>query len=276
MPVNPQWPKWWQWPNVLALDAALVGVGWLMVLAQNNEVQIGLTAPLVLGLSIWLVYTADRWLDVRKLSLSQLPTVRHRFMKRWATAFFVFWLIILTADLFLAIHGLDRTQILAGFIVVTLALIHTVLSQVQTRLNIPKEARISLIYMAGVGIFLSNEPALWPDILVPLVLFGLLCFINCSMIANKEVEFDVTMGRQSIANSSGLQIYQFQIIALFVLFVGLFLPEDLIETDGPVAGAAIGLTLIGIQRYNIKPELFRVLADTILLIPWLFLLNVHA
>ncbi|WOO42404.1 hypothetical protein [Rubellicoccus peritrichatus] len=276
MAANSQWPKWWQWPNVLALDASLVGVGWLIALAQANGVQIGIAPAVVLGLSIWLVYIADRWLDVRKLPLAQLPTVRHQFIKRWAMPFFVLWLIILITDLFLAIRSLDRIQILSGLIVVFLALIHTVLSQIQTRLSIPKEARISLIYMAGVGTFLSNEPALWPGILVPLGLFGLLCFINCSMIAAKEIEFDATMGRQSIANSSGLQIFQFQIIALFVLFVGLFLPESLIETDGPVAGAAIGLTIIGIQEYNIKPELFRVLADAILLVPWLFLFNVHA
>ena len=74
--------KLWQWPNALALDAALIALLWLTALAGALRVELSAAAYAVLGLSVWLTYMADRLYDVTPREANALLSVRHRFAKR--------------------------------------------------------------------------------------------------------------------------------------------------------------------------------------------------
>ena len=62
---------WYLWPNLLGLDAVAVSVVWLWCFAVSEGVplenQILRPIYLVLGLVVWLVYTADRLLDALRM-----------------------------------------------------------------------------------------------------------------------------------------------------------------------------------------------------------------
>ncbi len=261
--------RWWQWPNVLALDAALIAVGWQQVLAMGG---LGLAAAVVLGLSVWLVYTADRWLDARALRPDQLVTARHRFARRWQKEIILIWGTVLVADVAIALGGLSREQLQAGFALLGVTLLYAV--AVHRRWKIPKELLVAGIFTAGVCLFV---PFHWGEHCNCMHEWGypmlnslfLLALGNCVIIAFRERELDQLMGRHSLARRWPLSIW---------LIIGL-LAVHLIWLAGAhfsqaafalVAACSLGLIALQTLGQRLSPEVFRVLADSLLLLPWVW------
>jgi len=80
---TPDRTPWWLWPNLLSLDAPLVAVAWLYMLAKTWGISYHPNHEyLVLGLGVWVVYVADRLLDGMVLADSPRCQARHRFHVR--------------------------------------------------------------------------------------------------------------------------------------------------------------------------------------------------
>ena len=77
--------------NLLALDAACIAVAWQALVVDSMGPPIGLPERMVLALSVWLTYVADRLLDVRTRAASTLLSARHRFAKRRRTLWMLWW-----------------------------------------------------------------------------------------------------------------------------------------------------------------------------------------
>lgn len=262
----------WQWPNVLAVDAAFIAVGWWLLLARQMNLAPEPMAGIVLGLSVWLVYTADRWLDVRGADPHNLPTARHRFARTHFRILPWIWGGILALDLGVALTALSPETIRAGCLVVLLALAHTLAAQGRFRPRIPKEIRVSLIFAAGVGLFFVEHTGLWPPIAAPLLLLGGLCFLNCATLSIREAKIDTAMGRTSLARSHNYGRGANAVLALILMAAaGLLLPSG-----GTVSVSiflcALGLLLLNGPGRRLHPECFRVLADGVLLLPWVVIL----
>ncbi len=56
----------WLWPNLLSLDAPIVAVLWQILFARCFQVPVDALAALLLLLTVWLIYAADRTLDAWK------------------------------------------------------------------------------------------------------------------------------------------------------------------------------------------------------------------
>jgi len=80
VPAEPRKPLWLL-PNLLSLDAPLVAIAWLHVFAKTWRLgYLPWESYLVLGLSVWTIYIADRLLDVSILGTdSPKLSTRHRF-----------------------------------------------------------------------------------------------------------------------------------------------------------------------------------------------------
>jgi len=79
----------WLYPNLLSLDAPLVAVAWLHVFAKIWRLDYHpWEAYVTLGLAVWVIYVADRLLDVSMLagSCAQLEA-RHQFHSEHRKAF---------------------------------------------------------------------------------------------------------------------------------------------------------------------------------------------
>jgi hypothetical protein len=74
----------WLYPNLLSLDAPLVAVAWLYVFAQTWQLlYLPWVAYVSLGLAVWVIYVADRLLDVSLLGgPSAKLEARHEFHNR--------------------------------------------------------------------------------------------------------------------------------------------------------------------------------------------------
>ena len=54
---------WWQWPHLMSLDAPLVALVWQRWWAHTVGITLPFSREWILGLSIWLIYLADRLAD---------------------------------------------------------------------------------------------------------------------------------------------------------------------------------------------------------------------
>lgn len=254
----------WQWLNIVSVDAMLIAVVWQQWLHPTQWAPM-----LVLGLSVWLVYTADRWLDVRSLPVEKLLTERHRFARRWHKELVPVWLLVLAADIALAITGLSHAQLLAGGALLLASLLYCV--TVHRHRRVPKEILVALIFAAGAGIFqIDTAP---PQLIFTSCLgLFLLAFANCSLIAFREIQIDRQMQRTSLARQHPGS-HQWATHALILaLMLGLGLSLFISTHYLPLSLCAGGLLALEQNAQRLHPEVFRVLADALLLLPALSLL----
>ncbi|MEO0797087.1 MAG: hypothetical protein AAFX93_18175 [Verrucomicrobiota bacterium] len=263
-------------PNATAIDAAAVGIFWYLAYSQALGLNPGIVEALILGMSIWLVYLGDRWLDVRVRHWVDMPTYRHRFVARWRRTLFLFWICILGLNVGLAFFQLTKPQLLAGLVVLSASILYTVGIQKQLAWLIPKEGQIALIFSAGIGLFFVGRPMPLGDVIdlgLGLACFSLVCFANCGLIARWEVSIDEQLERRSIARSIGDRANQLRVLAWIALIActisGMFFQ--------PIWWLAIYTALLlAVDRYRFPANLEdrRALADGLLallgLLAWIF------
>ncbi len=101
---KPDRTPWWLWPNLLSLDAPLVAVVWLFMLARTWGVNYHPEHEYVLlALVVWVVYVADRLLDVLVQGESPQCQERHRFHARHRKGFVGVAVVAVGLVLFLAL-----------------------------------------------------------------------------------------------------------------------------------------------------------------------------
>jgi hypothetical protein len=245
----------WQWPNILAIDAALIAVLWQLALARVLNIEIGWAASGVLGLSVWLTYVADRLYDVGSREKVLLFSLRHQFATRYSQTLWHVWFVLLAMNLLLA-RQLTAMQVKNGSLLLIFCLLYTVLNQKLSRRFFPKEICVALIYAGGVIIFL---PVAYP--IGFFGLFTLLCLLNCLMIGAREKVIDAKMQVHSVAALVG----EYWLAPLALIGAGLTIWRG----DELWLGLAISFGLLGLLhglRKRISLEAFRVLADTVLVV----------
>ena len=252
----------WQWPNILAIDTALVAILWQLGLVRALNTEIGWAASAVLGLSVWLTYVADRLFDVRSREKVALFSLRHQFAKRYHQALWYVWFVLLAMNLLLA-RKLTAMQLKNGCLLLLFCLIYTILNQKLSRHFFPKEICVALIYASGVIIFM---PVAYP--LGFFGVFALLCLLNCLMIGAREKVIDAKMHVHSIATLVAER--WLTLLALFGAGLAIWRGGEL------WLGLALSLGLLGLlhgQRKGISMETFRVLADASLVLGALYALS---
>lgn len=202
-PFKPGRPLWWQWLTVLSLDAPLVAVLWQTLFARVTDVRLPWHDPVLLGLAVWIVYAADRWIEGWRLNPEIVQTPRHLFYirHRWP----VFWVCVpaIVATAFIAFTHLESREFKAGLILVIPTLFYLFSHQLLHRhhpLRLPKEICIAVIFTLGCSLAPAvHAPGRVSILALPALLFCLLCFANCALIAVWEKEVDASHGQTSLA-----------------------------------------------------------------------------
>lgn len=250
----------WQWPNALGLDAAGIAMAWLGVFAMQARPpeQPGAAAYLVLGLSVWLTYLADRLFDVSARPAEALLSFRHRFTKTHSRRMWAAWGLLLVIDLLTAVCCLHAFQLKAGFLLLIVCLIYTLLNQLCSKRFFPKEVFVAAIFTVGTQVFLST-----PQLDRSVLGLALLCLTNCIMIAERERGVDARLQVHSLARHLSAR----GIWALIGVTCGLAACSQLLLALLP---PGIALALLFHRRSSIPVESFRVLCDASLLLGPLF------
>lgn len=252
----------WQWPNVLAIDAALIAVIWQSIFAQSIHFTLSIPAQIVLGLSVWLTYMADRLFDVQQRKPEQLLSHRHRFAARHRIVLWRIWSAALIANIALAFTMLEREQLIHGFYLLTACLSYTVLNQKLSKRFFPKEVCVAMIFAGGVLVFLPAA-GLW----TAGGSLALLFLMNCLMIGRKESTVDAAMEVRSL--SRNLHPLVIGVVALCAFISLLGVPQKLLLS---LVIPLMALNCLSFFQKGLSTENYRVLADGALLLGFITLL----
>lgn len=267
--------RWWQWFIILSIDAPAVTLAWQAMFARIADIRLGRAPVIVLGLSVWLAYTADRWIEGWRLPDEQTKTPRHRFyqQQRWPMA--ALWLVVLGIDLVVAFRGLAASEILSGWVLLVPVLAYLLSHQLvhrNSRWRAPKELCVAGLLAAGAVLFPFDRAPHAARLLAPaLGLFALLCFVNCVLISVWEREVDAIQGQTSLAQQFHAATEWSHTLPWMVVLIALVFAVA--ETGAPRAAAASacasGVLLWVIHRAEPRLgwKLSRLLADAALLTP---------
>ena len=237
---KPGRPLWWQWMTVLSLDAPLVALLWQGLFAWVVGVRLPWHDPVLLGLAVWIVYAADRWIEGWRLQPEMVQTPRHLFYIRHRWPIFGVGVVAMVATAFIAITRLESREFQAGFVLVIPTVIYLFSHQLLHRhhpLRVPKEICIAVIFALGCAL----APAVHaPDRIMmlgwPALLFCLLCFTNCALISVWEKEVDLRHGQTSLSIQLGRGAVFIHGLPWFILAAGLAV---MVAGDSEVRSAAI-------------------------------------
>lgn len=175
--------------NDFSLDAPLIAVAWQIVAAHSISVELNVFHHLILGVCVWLSYSADRF------SEPSLPSARsarrYETFKNHRIPFLIFWSVCLLSIVCCAGKYLDSNCILLGLPLVVLCLGNFFLCRLENSLGssslFSKEYRTSFILSLGCLFFPAYESSgpLIELMLCWLVLFFLF-FINCLSVSKWE------------------------------------------------------------------------------------------
>ncbi len=260
--------KLWEWPTVLSLDAPLIAVLWQALFAQVFGVSLAWYYVFLLAAPVWLVYSADRLFDGWQRHPEGAQTRRHRFYIVYRKEVVGVWLAVLVVSLLAALLTLRPIELLGGLLVLsaTLGYLARLHLSPGTKLIVPKEVQVALLFGAGVALFLVPSLEFPWRILSPLVLFTLLCALNCAFISHWEAATD-TQQHLSLLRYSRLEGRLLH-VALALTCVGVLFTSAF-SGAAPLYGAVAGsaLALFELERTHLGPAALRVLGDAALLTP---------
>ncbi len=252
LPIAIEPTRLWLWPNLLSLDAPIVAVLWQILFARCFQVPVDALAALLLLLTVWLIYAADRTLDAWKGD-GRAP--RHEFYRRRWKALFPLWIAVLGLTGWLAAAHLSTGLFLRGVVLLAavglyFALLHRGFLRGQ------KEAAVGVLFALGASLQAWSKVKSPADV-ATILLFSGLCWMNCIAIQRWEGE--------------GLEWSPSAAAIVLACAAGVLLWAHRPILGGAELASAAAFLLLGRVHRRLSADAVRVLADVTLLSPLLFL-----
>ncbi len=266
------------WPNLIGLDSPIVAVCWQAMFAKISGADLPWFIHLILGLSTWCIYLADRIIDVSP-KRHQATTSRHRFTQRHIRGLIAILIIVSICNLVLIIQYLPQKLLITGLITLGLIGIYYLirLTQLTNIITlIPREVMCGMLFALGCAIaphaYATHPWIITPTLFIPIILFGMVCSSNCILISLWEKEADSIASDPSIMTTHSNFIPYLSstltcLTAASTTLAYFFHWQALLS----VALSAILLRLALHHQNRISPLNLRVLADAVLLTPLIFM-----
>lgn len=246
---------------------------WQRLLARTAGVNLSWPHLAVLAASVWLAYVADRWIEGWRLDWRFVRTQRHHFYQRQRFVVAAAWLLVLAADVTMAVTMMSMRDIGRGLLLVVPVLVYLLSHQFLHRTSpwrAPKELIVALLLTAGVAIFLWPPSSVF-DLAAGLGAFATVSFVNCALISSWEREVDQSHGQTSLALDSAYAARLIRWLPWLAALAG----SVLIVVPGsvpaaPIACALVSAVLMGLldrAERRLGWAAARVLADVALLTP---------
>jgi len=245
--------RFWLWPNLLSLDAPVVAVLWQILFARCFQVPVDALAALLLLLTVWLIYAADRILDARR---DECHSPRHEFYRRRWPELLPVWIGVLGVTSWLAAEHLSPGLFMHGAALLSVVGMYLAMVHSGIILRWPKEAAVGVLFALGASLVAWGKVKTAADV-ATILLFSGLCWMNCVAIQRWEEERLDWSPRIAA-------------IVLGCAAGGLLFAHRPILGGAELASAFAFLLLSHVRR-RLSADAVRVLADVALLSPLLFL-----
>jgi len=246
------------------------------MLARSAGIELAWPPVFVLGCSVWLAYTADRWIEAYRLPPEQIRTQRHFFAQRYRWPLCMGWIVLLGTDLAVSFRFLTSQELEAGFVLLLPTGLYLVSHQAIHRhhpLRLPKEICVALLLGAGTVVFILAQPeASRVAVAIGGGLFVALAFTNCLLISVWETKVDKIQGQTSLAVQSQRSMVIARTLPWLIAVIALLLGwaergRDLSVLSFCATASAVLFALIDIAEPRLGWQLARVLVDAVLLSP---------
>jgi hypothetical protein len=297
-------PPLWLLPNLLSIDAPLVAVAWMWMLARALRVEYIQTAAWwVLPAAIWCVYVLDRLLDGWAHPEVRDSSPRHIFHWRWRWLLLVGALLAGGVSIYQSLYVLSRSMFSAGLVALLLCGVYFILAYFQGR-EVPyaKNFMAGMIFAMGIGIPVNAasatllvtdlndviyafnhtglRDAVWNFgrmVVSTLIVifyqcttvwvFGLLCMMNITAIDLWE-KADGTDDEEDVyGHEAALSLGLIILAGGSLVFAAMQADEYSKPFFYAVMVAAASLQVINHYRDRLSMNALRVLADVALLVP---------
>jgi len=271
------------WLNLVCLDAPLVAIAWQWLFARYLHVSVSVWAREALFLTAWLIYLVDRLADAFSLQANSPRSARQQFCLRHKKL----WLGLISAvglvDAAIVLLRLNRDVLISGSCLSGIAAVYLAVNHAFSEVweIIPlKEITIGFLFSAGTLLVLITNFAAIPSTvgrlsaLLAMLLFAILCSLNCMSIAVWERDLDRDQRKHSIATRCpgiGVPIRAFCIlVAVAALLLGAATPSLF-----PIAmSLSVAASLLTILHFiSVGRDERTALADLVLLTPVAFFLG---
>ena len=266
---SPNRARPWLWANLLSIDAPIVAVLWQQLFIRTLHVPATKASAITLAATVWLIYASDRVLDAIKVTGH---SARHRFYRQhWRTVIPAL-LAALLLSAWSAFTGIRKPVLHNGIAMLVIVILYFAAVHIAPQFTQrwwPKELVVAIIFSAGsciqVWTFAPHPAWVWT---MPLVLFGVLCWVNCAAIAYWEAGVSHP-STQWIGTHLSLASAAIAAVAILLAGLNYFPPiRPLYLSEGV---SAIGFLLLARLSSNISHDGLRVAADAVLCSPLLFL-----
>ena len=262
--------------HLCSLDAPTVAALWTWFIARTSHVRLPPAAPIAMALAVWILYAADRLLDVRHLNdrRNELEA-RHFFHLRHRRAFLA-GIALSALALAAVLPSLPapsiRLYLVEGALLTGWFL---VLHATPVSHRLPKEIAVGLFFAAAVFIpTVARQPSLRPGLLPVAALFAALCGLNCLFIYAWEHETPGTIARQAHPTTR-LALAHLPTLTVLTATAGGVLCLLHVSSSGLIpaacALAALLLLLLDRNRRQLSRTSLRAAADLAMLTPILVL-----
>lgn len=259
--------------NILSIDVVLGAVCCGAWFARYFGVELKVYALMSLGLTVWIIYSADHLLDAYKMK-HEASTLRHRFHQKYFKQLSMMLLLAGIIDFVLLFF--IRAQVLqAGVFLICVVGIYLLLNRWLTYL---KEIAVATLYCGGVLLPALSliETGLTRADVVLILCFFVTALINVIMFAWFDHDRDVQDGNNSFSTKFGKDFTRKLLIRLFTLQLILLVMLLIVKSFVPLlilAGmnGVLGLLFARAKEVG-RDENYRLPGDAVFLIPGLFLL----
>ena len=195
--------KWYRWVDILSLDVAVGAVICAYYFSTISSVDLNPVALFCLGLSVWIIYTADHLKDASQIK-NEASTLRHKFHQQHFKLLFIS-IIIAGILILILVFNLDRHTVLWGLKLSVIVLIYLVINHY---LSFTKEIIGGILYCLGVLLpALSQLDSPWSLLgRYEVAIFSLLVIINLLLFSAHELSEDKQDDRKSFALRFGKSI----------------------------------------------------------------------
>jgi 4-hydroxybenzoate polyprenyltransferase len=260
--------------NILSLDVAVGAVISSLFFAQILGVVILPYGLAALGLTVWIIYTADHLHDASKIR-NKASSYRHRFHQRYFKTLLILMVIAMCIDI-VVIFFIKKQVFFWGLGLIVLIALYLI---TQRKLFFLKEFFVALMYTIGVLLpsFAVTSLEIDQNHYTLFFQFFLLALLNLLIFSLFDADKDSSDGLHSFVTHFGKPFVHKFIFILFLILAGINLFQ-IIKVD--YLFEAIIILLMGgtmflifvLPKIFVRDEYYRMLGDAIFFLPVLTLL----
>ncbi len=268
------------WLNVVCLDAPLVAIAWQWLFGHCLHMAVSIWAREALFLTAWLIYLVDRLADALSLQVNSPRSARQQFCLRHKKLWLGLIPVVGMIDAAIIFLHLNRDVLTSGACLSGVAALYLAVNYAFSEVweVIPlKEITVGFLFSAGTLLVLIPKFALVPSIvgrspeLLAMLLFAILCSLNCMSIAVWERDLDRAQRKHSIATRCPGIGVPIRVLCLVVAVAALLLAATASSLLPVAMSLSVGAALLATLHFvSIGDDERTALADLVLLTPVAF------